>query len=847
MVGKTIEDLPEELSWNAGDFFHIRLSTDLDAKMTKQNLVTSIQGANNLDLYYTRKSNNLSDITNPTQARLNLGLGQFATLSATISSQAKGDVLVYNGTTFINVPVGTNNQALVANSSTASGLEWQSFPAAQWGSITGTLANQTDLVTELSTKLESGDNVSVLLNDAGYLDNSMLGAVSGIATLGADQKLIASQIPAIAITDTYPVNSEAEQLALDAQRGDVAIRIDLSTSYILKGTDPSILANWEELLSPVDGITSVQGYTGPVVVLTKSDLGLGNVDNTSDANKPISTAQQLVLDGKQSTITGAATTITSSDLTSSRSLISDGVGKVAVSTITTTELENLSGTTSSIQSQINGKAAIIHTHVLADITDAGTLAALNTINDSNWSGTDLGLANGGTGASDSIGARANLGIGTAGTATLTTSLTDTTLDRVVKVGDYGTGVGRSPLSVDFNTVIIPGSYLINTDQANSPIPSAAFIVEVYTGTVTTSNDRIVQIAHSYSTPLIRTFERASSDGTIWSTWVEVYTSGTTIPLTNGGTGSTTASGARSNLGLGTLATLNTISNDEWSGTDLAIVNGGTGASDSTTARANLGLTTFSSDGFDANIIATVIDTSSNGEEVTINGGSVTGTASNLVGGAVNIKGGGGYKNSGSPVLGTGGTVTITGGDQLSNSGRGGTVTITGGTSKSIAGAGVTITGGTSIEVAGVVGGGGILTFEGGAGGSTTSGTLNGGAGGQLLMESGQGGASVGGTGGVGGTLNLLGGNGGNATGGTGNGGAGGNFLITAGLGGTSVGGTPGANGVIQFNSAIVYSTPSVPANATSTGTAGQIAWDVDYIYVCVSANTWKRVGISTWV
>ena len=32
--------------------------------------------------------------------------------------------------------------------------------------------------------------------------------------------------------------------------------------------------------------------------LTKSDVGLGNVDNTSDANKPVSTATQTELDKK---------------------------------------------------------------------------------------------------------------------------------------------------------------------------------------------------------------------------------------------------------------------------------------------------------------------------------------------------------------------------------------------------------------------------------------------------------------------------------------------------------------------------------------------------------------------
>lgn len=45
-------------------------------------------------------------------------------------------------------------------------------------------------------------------------------------------------------------------------------------------------------------VDSVNGKTGDVV-LVKSDLGLGNVDNTSDLNKPISTATQTALDGKQ--------------------------------------------------------------------------------------------------------------------------------------------------------------------------------------------------------------------------------------------------------------------------------------------------------------------------------------------------------------------------------------------------------------------------------------------------------------------------------------------------------------------------------------------------------------------
>lgn len=50
---------------------------------------------------------------------------------------------------------------------------------------------------------------------------------------------------------------------------------------------------------------------------------------------------------------------------------------------------------------------------------------------------------------------------------------------------------------------------------------------------------------------------------------------------------------------------------------------------------------------------------------------------------------------------------------------------------------------------------------------------------------------------------------------------------------------PNANGTL-----IVSTT--VPSTASSTGTAGQIAYDSGYIYVCVATDTWKRAALSTW-
>lgn len=45
---------------------------------------------------------------------------------------------------------------------------------------------------------------------------------------------------------------------------------------------------------------------------------------------------------------------------------------------------------------------------------------------------------------------------------------------------------------------------------------------------------------------------------------------------------------------------------------------------------------------------------------------------------------------------------------------------------------------------------------------------------------------------------------------------------------------------------VIIPITKTPASAGADGMTGNIAWDSDYIYVCVSTDTWKRVAIATW-
>ena len=98
-----------------------------------------------------------------------------------------------------------------------------------------------------------------------------------------------------------------------------------------------------------DNIANTYAKKSEIPASVTVESALSSTSTNPVQNKVVTEA----LDDKQPTITGAATSITTSNLTASRALVSDASGKVAVSEITSTELGYLDGVTSAIQTQIN--------------------------------------------------------------------------------------------------------------------------------------------------------------------------------------------------------------------------------------------------------------------------------------------------------------------------------------------------------------------------------------------------------------------------------------------------------------------------------------------------------------
>lgn len=179
---------------------------------------------------------------------------------------------------------------------------------------------------------------------------SLLGQANGIASLDSSGKVPSSQLPSY-VDDVLEYNNRSGfpgtgesgkiYIAKDTNltyRWSGSTYVEVSQSLALGETSSTAYAgnkgkqNADNIASLQTKTTNIDNYTvnGKKIstnpTISKGDVGLGNVNNTSDANKPISTATQNALNQKQNTLVSGTNikTLNGQSLLGSGNLTADG-------------------------------------------------------------------------------------------------------------------------------------------------------------------------------------------------------------------------------------------------------------------------------------------------------------------------------------------------------------------------------------------------------------------------------------------------------------------------------------------------------------------------------------------
>lgn len=254
-------------------------------------------------------------------------------------------------------------------------------------------ANKNEVRNELS--INNVDNtadldkpVSIATQTAlnAKISNSQKGVANGVAALGADGKLPVSQLPPLAVNETFVVNSQAEQLALVAERGDMAFRTDqANTPYVLTTDDPAVFANWRTLDKTLSDSLAALNVLTPAadrIPFFTGALTAGLQVLTTVGKALLSAADKLAgrtaIDAAKSGANSDITSLTA--LTTPLSVSQGGTGKnTAVREVSTCHIEGLtptwvSGTAISVSP---GSAYIESLGIVLQVPNTLSLAGLS--------------------------------------------------------------------------------------------------------------------------------------------------------------------------------------------------------------------------------------------------------------------------------------------------------------------------------------------------------------------------------------------------------------------------------------------------------------------------------------
>ena len=311
-------------------------------------------------------------------------------------------------------------------------------------------------LTDVYTKTESNTSLALKVN------NSEKGVANGLATLDGNGKVVLTQIPDSVLGQLeYMGTWNFTTMPTAIEKGQYWIASTSGNGYIVGDW-----AVWNgsafDKVDNTDAVATVAGRTGNVV-LTKSDVGLGLVDNTADASKNVlsstkwAAARTVTLSGDvagSANIDGSANvTITTTVQPNSVALGTDTTGNYVADvtagtgiSISGTAGEGWSPTITNTAPNVTTNITTIHnaTNVVVNSSDGTggtingatqTLAGVMTASDK--SKLD-GITTGATANTGTVTSIATSGAITGGTITSTGTISHSTADGYLHVPATGT-------------------------------------------------------------------------------------------------------------------------------------------------------------------------------------------------------------------------------------------------------------------------------------------------------------------------------------------------------------------------------------------------------------------------